>query len=264
MGPARFASFAPDAEDVVLWRALHHVTDGRYVALSGTTPSAEALTRALGEQGWGGIVVASEANNPTAMVASLNHRLAEVGWPAHDIHVLAVGGVTDPGAVLGSVDLKAWRPWVVVVTSSEPRVDVGTPAWEQSLSDANYELRLAIGRSRLYVALERDADVGAELAIAANSTDDYTTPKERAALAALADATLAREAAEADVRRWQEVATKRWLELMEAGAFAGRQLSEERRTLDAEYEAIHDSVTWRVARQAQKVGKRFGAKPSAQ
>jgi hypothetical protein len=75
---------------------------------------------------------------------------------------------------------------------------------------------------------------------------------------------LAREAAEADVRRWQEVATKRWLELMEAGAFAGRQLSEERRTLDAEYEAIHDSVTWRVARQAQKVRKRFGAKPSAQ
>ncbi len=125
------------------------------------------------------------------------------------------------------------------------------------------QLRLVTGRSRLYVAQEHDADIGAELAIAANSADDYTTPRERAALAALADATLAREAAEADAKRWQEVATTRWLSLMETGAFAGRQLSEERRTLDEEYEAIHASLTWRVARQAQKLTNRFGSKPSA-
>jgi hypothetical protein len=262
MGQPPFESFAPDAEDVVLWRALQGVGKGRYVAISDEGRSSGSVTQAFTDRGWHSIEIAPKPGERSTWKETLAERLAGEDWEGHDVHILFIGGAVDPDEILAGLDLRQWRPWTVVVTSSEPRVDFSAPGWEGSIIGANYQLCLMTGRSRIYQATERNADIGAQHRVAASSADDFTTPKERAALTALAEATLAREEAEADVRLWQDAATKRWLELMDEGAFVGRQLADERRTLDEEYVAIHHSLTWRVARELQRLRVRFGAKPS--
>lgn len=50
-----FLSYAQNFEDVVLWRALGHVTDGRYVDVGAADPVIDSVTMALYERGWRGV-----------------------------------------------------------------------------------------------------------------------------------------------------------------------------------------------------------------
>lgn len=50
-------SYAQNGEDVVLWRALGHVTDGVYVDVGGWDPDVDSVTRLFYERGWRGIDV---------------------------------------------------------------------------------------------------------------------------------------------------------------------------------------------------------------
>ena len=50
-----FVSYAQNREDVVLWRALQHVTPGRYVDVGAADPVQDSVTLALYERGWRGI-----------------------------------------------------------------------------------------------------------------------------------------------------------------------------------------------------------------
>lgn len=54
---AQFHSFAQNNEDVVLWRALHGVTGGRYVEVGANHPRIDSATRAFYDRGWNGITV---------------------------------------------------------------------------------------------------------------------------------------------------------------------------------------------------------------
>ncbi|MEO6653666.1 MAG: FkbM family methyltransferase [Ilumatobacteraceae bacterium] len=51
----RFVSYAQNREDVVLWRALQHVTPGRYVDVGAADPIDDSVTYALYERGWRGV-----------------------------------------------------------------------------------------------------------------------------------------------------------------------------------------------------------------
>ena len=52
-----FVSYAQNFEDVMLWRALGHVKDGRYVDVGAQHPETDSVSRALYERGWRGVHV---------------------------------------------------------------------------------------------------------------------------------------------------------------------------------------------------------------
>jgi FkbM family methyltransferase len=52
-----FLSYAQNHEDVVLWRALQHITPGRYVDVGAADPVIDSVTCALHERGWRGVHV---------------------------------------------------------------------------------------------------------------------------------------------------------------------------------------------------------------
>jgi len=50
-------SNAQNREDVILWRALHHVTAGRYVEIGANHPTIDSVSRVFYDHGWSGITV---------------------------------------------------------------------------------------------------------------------------------------------------------------------------------------------------------------
>jgi FkbM family methyltransferase len=50
-------SYAQNREDVVLWRALRHVSAGRYVEVGANHPTHDSVSRAFYDHGWSGITV---------------------------------------------------------------------------------------------------------------------------------------------------------------------------------------------------------------
>lgn len=52
-----FVSYAQNREDVVLWRALQDVPQGRYVEVGANDPRTDSVTRAFYDRGWSGITV---------------------------------------------------------------------------------------------------------------------------------------------------------------------------------------------------------------
>jgi FkbM family methyltransferase len=57
---APIISFAQNREDVVLWRALSGITDGRYVEVGANHPTDDSVTRLFYDAGWSGITVEPE------------------------------------------------------------------------------------------------------------------------------------------------------------------------------------------------------------
>ncbi len=52
-----FVSFAQNREDVVLYRALGHIANGRYLDVGANDPSADSVTRAFYDRGWRGMSI---------------------------------------------------------------------------------------------------------------------------------------------------------------------------------------------------------------
>src|SRR4051794_10819280 len=50
-----FVSYSQNFEDIMLWRALHNVSNGRYIDVGAHDPNIESVTRAFYERGWSGI-----------------------------------------------------------------------------------------------------------------------------------------------------------------------------------------------------------------
>lgn len=229
--PSTLVSFAQNREDVVLWRALMAVPNGRYVDVGANQPAVDSVTRAFYDHGWRGIAVepvpalaeafAQERPNDLVVQAAVTdadvetvtlhaientglstivddigtrHRgdglpvvevdvpakrldaiLEEAGWADVEIHFLVVDVEGAEDAVLRSIDLHTWRPWVVVVESTSPRETRQThSAWEHLLVDAGYEFRLFDGLSRFYVSPEHP-ELNGYLSYPACPHDDYQT-----------------------------------------------------------------------------------------
>lgn len=56
-GAEIFVSHAQNREDVVLWRALGHLTDGVYIDVGANDPSEDSVTRSFYDRGWTGIAI---------------------------------------------------------------------------------------------------------------------------------------------------------------------------------------------------------------
>ena len=89
MSDTPFVSYAQNAEDVVLWRALGHIRDGRYVDVGANHPRTDSISRAFYERGWNGVTV-----EPLADLVAL-HRTDR----PRDIQVQAAAAEADADAL---------------------------------------------------------------------------------------------------------------------------------------------------------------------
>ena len=177
----RFISFAPNLEDVLLWRALSGEagTNGYYIDLGAPDPGGPSVTRAFYERGWHGLDVAYTPETE-ALLREARPRnrvttptLLAVDWQAAGpVHFLRIGSA----APLPLAGINRDRPWIVLVEVSIP-AGVGTrPEWEPSLLASGYSLVWSEGLSRFYLlaAEKREAKVAQHFSVQPKLLDGHT------------------------------------------------------------------------------------------
>lgn len=289
MPDAVFLSYAQHGEDVVLWRALHHVSQGRYVEVGANHPSEMSVTKAFYDAGWSGVTIEpvpgyaqlhreqrprdtlveaaiADSGVPTVtlhefpgtglstLVDTISDCHQGNGWLHRDIEVVALRlddvleehlGADDPvhflvidaegsePSVLASVDLRRWRPWVLVIEATNPlSAEPSHAAWEGDVLAAGYRLCLFDGLSRFYVADEH-ADLAPALSYPACPHDPFETKSAR-------DARVERRQLLDEVLRWRALALDGWAERDAAAPDA------EVWRLRAELTAMRATLSWRV------------------
>jgi FkbM family methyltransferase len=102
---------------------------------------------------------------------TLNQLLEErFGLPIHFLKIDVEGAEAD---VLSGIDLNVYRPWIVIVESTEPNSENLTrPLWEHLLVDRGYELVYFDGLNCFYIASEQ-IHLKEKLAIPPNVFDDF-------------------------------------------------------------------------------------------
>lgn len=105
---------------------------------------------------------------------TLDAVLDEAGWDGQDIHLMLIDTEGSEQSVLESVDLRRWRPWVLVIESTRPNSTEPThEAWEPLVLAADYRFCQFDGLSRFYVPAERWDQLHADLTVPANILDHY-------------------------------------------------------------------------------------------
>jgi FkbM family methyltransferase len=106
----------------------------------------------------------------------LDSVLEEAGWQGEDIHFMTIDTEGAEGAVLNSIDLHTWRPWVLVIEATLPNsTERSHESWEASVLAAGYEFCLFDGLSRFYVAKEHAVGLRESLDHPACIHDNYIT-----------------------------------------------------------------------------------------
>lgn len=267
-----FISYAQNGEDVILWRALRHVRDGRYVDVGACEPDHLSVTKAFCERGWRGIDIepvheyadklrAARPNNEIVQAAitdedvdeivlhefegtglsTLDDKVArgqktyegqDVVVPARtlddvcsasaildgELHFLKVDVEGAEAAVLRSITLTKWRPWVVVVEATLPLTAVQSFVdWEPELTAAGYEFTLFDGVNRYYVSPDHP-ELTAALSYPACALDDFETARNAELVRLVSETRAEVVAAQSDVSAAQSEASA-WRNLA-LGGFA--------------------------------------------
>lgn len=278
--PAPFVSYAQNGEDVVLWRALEGVSAGRYVEVGANHPRDDSVTRAFYDRGWSGITIepvpyfadlqraerprdhlvqAAITNTGRGQITlpvdllvptlRLDDVLAESGWAGEEIHFMLIDVEGAERDVLQSVDLRRWRPWVLVVEATEPNSTVTTHSeWEPGLIAQGYQYCLFDGVSRFYVADEKADLLRAALSYPACVLDNYQTPSLTAAM---------RERRELlqQIAHWRTIALTGWADAVSQAPGTPRGAG-----VDADFErtrrqllAMQSTLSWRITRPLRGV-----------
>lgn len=161
--------------------------------------------------------------------------------------------------VLSSVDLRSWRPWVLVVESTRPNSNEPTHReWEQGVVAAGYRFCMFDGLSRYYVS-EEHAELAEGLGYPACPLDDFVRAHE-IELAEQIEvlrggvATLEREvsAVRAELVRWRGAVLEHWSRAVTPVDDGSR----------AELDAMRKTLSWRVTRPLRVV-RSLQMRPSA-
>ncbi len=316
MTSTTFESYAQNGEDVVLWRALGNIQNGRYVDVGANDPTVDSITRAFYDRGWRGITIepvpeyaerhraqrpgdllfeAAVTNEAVDTVTlhqiddsglstlvdaisdqheesglhshdvqvparSLDSILSEAGWGGLDIHFATVDVEGAESAVLSSVDLTVWRPWVIVIEATAPRTTAPTfGAWEDIVLKADYEFCLFDGLSRYYVAAEHAATLRTQLSYPACAVDEFTNHAYRQLAQSNAELTervdeghQALDRVTKDLIRWRAAALGAWGAAASGTAPTG--------SAQAELEAMRNTVSWRVTKPIRTVRRAVGSR----
>jgi FkbM family methyltransferase len=186
----------------------------------------------------------------------LDDVLSESISPGEDIHFMTVDVEGAERAVINSVDLRKWRPWLLVIEATAPLSTVPThQEWEPTVLEADYHFCLFDGLSRYYVAGEHRAELAPKVSYPACVLDDYVSPYQRAyeqAAAGLRTQLEQSEArnlrteadravAEGELIRWRTQALSNW------GDGVAREASQAD-YLREQIDAIHATLSWRVTK----------------
>jgi FkbM family methyltransferase len=93
-----FISYAQNFEDVMLWRALKHISSGFYIDVGANDPSIDSVTRAFYERGWHGINI-----EPLP-----SHTVDLQGQRERDINLQCAAGEESGELVLWECDVRGW------------------------------------------------------------------------------------------------------------------------------------------------------------
>lgn len=304
-------SYAQNREDVVLWRALHHVRAGSYVEVGANHPAIDSVSRTFYEAGWSGITVEpvpyfaalqrKERPRDTLIEAalssadsgeitlhlvpesglsttvdvvsdhhhdvgiehedlvvptmSLNVLLTQQGYENKTIHFLLIDVEGAEADVLRGLDLRIWRPWVLVVEATAPNSTTPTHGeWEADVLAHGYEYCLFDGLSRYYVASEKADELRHDLSYPASVWDDYRT---------LADIASQEERGDllAQVVHWRSVALSSWADTVSREIQQQADLARLRRQvkrLRDELRRMRASASWRVTGPLRKASRVVG------
>lgn len=298
-------SYAQNREDVVLWRALHGLTPGRYVEVGANDHTKHSISRAFYDRGWSGIeiepvpalagafrearprdvvveaaVTAEDREEvtlhliPDSGLSTLRDDVgaehARSGWPVEevtvparrldsvldehlepgaDIHFLVIDTEGAERSVLESIDLRRWRPWVLVIEATAPMSDHRThEEWEALVVGAGYHFCLFDGLSRWYFA-EEHPELESALDHPACVLDHFVTQRLHHVEQEAADLRTSNTDLTDQVIRWRGQVMTHWAAAA-AGAVhqpgGGGVPSQETARLRAELDQIHHTVSWRV------------------
>jgi len=158
--------------DVVVEAAINEQEGGVIELLEIGDARLSTLIEEIGEQherdGW-------ELRRVEVPSRRLDAVLREVDWSG-EIHFLSIDTEGAEEAVLRSIDLREFRPWIIVVEATKPRSsEPSHQPWEPLLTAAGYRFTLFDGLSRFYLAPEKWDDLHERLQAPASVLDDYVT-----------------------------------------------------------------------------------------
>lgn len=184
-------------------------------------------------------------------------RLADVldehGGQEQVVHFMLVDTEGAEANVLRSVDLRTFRPWVLLIESTAPNSSVQThEAWEAGVLEAGYEFCLFDGLSRFYVAREHAGVLADHLAYPACVLDNFV---EVRAQEVWAD----RQRLRGETLRWRAEALRRWADMQAtAGSPEVEHLRNEVESLRSELVAMQQTVSWRLTKPIRTVRRATG------
>jgi FkbM family methyltransferase len=165
--------------------------------------------------------------------------------PGDDIHFMVVDTEGSERNVLASVDLRRWRPWVLVVEATAPNSPQPTHgAWEHLVLEAGYEFCLFDGLSRFYVAEEHVTALRPALSAPANPLDGYVLHEVQRQAEELADLRSRHHQVLQDLIRWRGTVLTRWAEASSGGGGGGG--GHEVVRLRKELADTHATISWRI------------------
>jgi FkbM family methyltransferase len=89
------------------------------------------------------------------------------------VHFLKIDCEGAEADVLASVDLRRFRPWIILIEATEPLSSIGThEGWEQRVLDSGYHFIYFDGVNRFYAAQEH-ADLARHFKVPPNVLDDF-------------------------------------------------------------------------------------------
>jgi FkbM family methyltransferase len=190
-----------------------------------------------------------------------------------DVHFCKVDVEGAEAEVIASVDLEAWRPWVLVIESTHPNTAEPTHMkWQDRVLAAGYRLCLFDGLSRFYVSEERAAELEEKLSYPACPVDRYVHASSVALRNQLEELRRTHDAAHQqlvaheqrlealdreaeDLRhalvRWRRAAVASWAESV--GTAGGPPATE----LQEELDAMRETLSWRVTRPLRALRSRL-------
>jgi FkbM family methyltransferase len=177
--------------------------------------------------------------------------------PGEDIQFMVVDTEGSERGVLASVDLRRWRPWVLVVEATAPNSSEPThDQWEDLVTGAGYEFCLFDGLSRFYVAEEHAPTLRPALSAPANPLDHFTEYEAHKQAEELAELRARHHQTLQELIRWRGTVLARWSEAAGGGGGASGQRGHEVVRLRKELAETHATVSWRVTAPLRAIQER--------
>ena len=164
---------------------------------------------------------------------------------AGEIHFLKIDAEGSEGQVIRGMDLRRWRPWILIVEAITPIDNLASHGeWEPLVTGQGYSYAYFDGLNRYYLAAEHE-ELRSALATQPNALDDFVSYGQEAALEAARYAAAQARAAEAQAQEAEAQAQAAEAQAREAEAQA-QAAEAQARAAAAELAALHASTSWRL------------------